>query len=82
MSKELTEKEREHMVHTKPSHERGDEREPRGDVYARAHMVNVLPSSSVGDISPHHKLCFSNFENALVHKIDSFLPRRKHTQHG
>ena len=82
MSKDLTEKEREHMVHTKPPHERGGERGPFGDVYARAHMVNVLPSSSVDDISPHHKMCFSNFENALIHKIDSYLPRRKNNQCG
>jgi hypothetical protein len=74
--------EREHMVHTKPSHERGGERKPFGDVYARAHMVNVLPSSSTDDISPHHKMCFSNFENALIHKIDSYLPRCKHTPYG
>ena len=46
VSKVMTEKEREHMVHTKPPHERGGEREPFGDVYARAHMVNVLPPSS------------------------------------
>ena len=82
VSKDLTKKEREHMVHTKPFHERGDEREPRRDVYARAHMANVLPSSSVDDISPHHKMCFTNFENHLIHKTDSYLPRRKNTQHG
>jgi hypothetical protein len=66
VSKDLTEKEREHMVHTKPPHERGGEREPFGDVYARAHMVNVLPSSSVDDISPHTKMCFSNFSHKGV----------------
>ena len=41
-----------------------------------------LPSSPVGDISPHHKMCFSNFENALIYKIDSYLPRRENTQYG
>jgi hypothetical protein len=45
-------------------------------------MVNVLPSSSADDISPHHKMCFSNFENALIHKIDSYLPRKRNNQFG
>ena len=42
VSKDLTKEERERMVHTKPSHERGDKRVPRGDVYARAHMVDFF----------------------------------------
>ena len=45
-------------------------------------MVNVLPSSPADDISPHHKMSFSNFENALIHKIGSHLPRKRNTQYG
>jgi hypothetical protein len=79
VSKDLTTKEREYLKHTNT---RDDRHEPCGDISARAHMVSTLLSSSVNDISPHHKMCFTNFENALVHKIDAYLPRFKNTQHG
>ena len=77
VSKDIAKKEHEHMAHTKPP-----QCEPCKDVYARAHVANILPSSSVDDVSPHHKMCFSNFENALIHKIDSYLPRKKNTHVG
>ena len=81
MSRDLTKEEREHLKHTMPFYERGGEREPREDIYAQAHVVNVLPSGSVDNIPPHYKMCVTNFKNALIHKIDSYLPRFKDTQH-
>ena len=77
VSKDMTTREREHMAHTKPP-----QCEPCKGVYARAPMASILPSSSVDGVSPHHKMCFSNFENALIHKIDLCLPRKRNVQFG
>ena len=77
VSNALTNKEHERLNHTNAH---GNGHRMHGDLYARAHMANVFPSSSVDDESPHHRLCFTNFENALVHKIDSFLPRFRNSE--
>ena len=52
-----------------------------GDVYARANMVNEYKSSSTQQISKHDKMCFTNFVDELVDKIDTFLPRIANPAH-